>query len=503
MDLKKSAYLAPAILATALVVLNIVSRDKFSRLDLTDNDQFTLSISSRNVLDSIDDLLIMKVYFSDDLPGELGNPRRYLQDILEEYEAYGNNNVRFEFYAPESDEALEEDAQKSGIIPVQIQVVENDKIEVKKVFMGLSILYEDRREVLPVIQTTTGLEYDITTKIKKLVETNKQTVGLATLNGKSDQLENVQRLISERYLVRNIDLADPVPFNINLILVRGVTDTLSDSVKSNLEDFLARSGNMVLAQSRVNASLSTQQGTDIQSDIFEILDAYGLHLENNLVLDRVCSRVNVGRNMGMIRMNVPMEYPFLPLVRSFNEDEPLVSGLEQMLLFFPSEISIIDSLIPNVSVRPLFSSSDGSAIMSGFYNLSPEPQANPIFQRLNKPGKIVGARSEKVDPSTGLLSQVILISDIRFLDDGSGAESAENHIFLMNSVDYLMGDHGLIELRSRQITSRPLKELSDGERRNWKWLNIFMPTVLIIGFGLFRNRKQKNIARRLEELYDE
>jgi len=354
MDLKKSAYLAPAILATALVVLNIVSRDKFSRLDLTDNDQFTLSISSRNVLDSIDDLLIMKVYFSDDLPGELGNTRRYLQDILEEYEAYGNNNVRFEFYAPESDEALEEDAQKSGIIPVQIQVVENDKIEVKKVFMGLSILYEDRREVLPVIQTTTGLEYDITTKIKKLVETNKQTVGLATLNGKSDQLENVQRLISERYLVRNIDLADPVPFNINLILVRGVTDTLSDSVKSNLEDFLARSGNMVLAQSRVNASLSTQQGTDIQSDIFEILDAYGLHLENNLVLDRVCSRVNVGRNMGMIRMNVPMEYPFLPLVRSFNEDEPLVSGLEQMLLFFPSEISIIDSLIPNVSVRPLF-----------------------------------------------------------------------------------------------------------------------------------------------------
>ena len=151
MDLKKSAYLAPAILATALVVLNIVSRDKFSRLDLTDNDQFTLSISSRNVLDSIDDLLIMKVYFSDDLPGELGNTRRYLQDILEEYEAYGNNNVRFEFYAPESDEALEEDAQKSGIIPVQIQVVENDKIEVKKVFMGLSILYEDRRDRKSVV----------------------------------------------------------------------------------------------------------------------------------------------------------------------------------------------------------------------------------------------------------------------------------------------------------------------------------------------------------------
>ena len=119
------------------------------------------------------------------------------------------------------------------------------------------------------------------------------------------------------------------------------------------------------------------------------------------------------------------------------------------------------------------------------------------------PGKIIGARSEKVDPSSGLLSQIILISDMRFLNDGSGAESAENHVFLMNAVDYLMGDRGLIELRSRQITSRPLLDLSDGERRNWKWLNIFMPTVLVVGFGLFRSRKQKTQARRLEELYDE
>ena len=41
--------------------------------------------------------------------------------------------------------------------------------------MGLILLYEDKREVIPVIQTSTGLEYDITTKIKSMVEKNKQT----------------------------------------------------------------------------------------------------------------------------------------------------------------------------------------------------------------------------------------------------------------------------------------------------------------------------------------
>jgi gliding-associated putative ABC transporter substrate-binding component GldG len=502
LDLRKSSYLLPAILAATLIVVNLVSRDVFKRIDLTDNGQFTLSESSKEVLEGMDDLLTMKVYFSDNLPGELGNTRRFLQDILEEYEAYGKKNVRFEFFDPETDEDLEEDAQKSGVIPVQVQDIENDKIEVKKVFMGLAILYEDKREVLPVIQTTSGLEYEITTKIKKLVESSKESVGLATFDGDPDRFENVSRLISERYSVRQIDLSNPVPADINVILARGVTDTLSDSARINLEEFLARSGNMILAQSHVNASLETQQASDIQSDIFDILASYGIQIESNLVLDRSCSRVNVGRNMGFIRMNVPMEYPFLPLVRSFNQEEILVSGLEQIMLFFPSEVTLADSGLSDVSVRPLFSSSSKSAVMSGFYNLSPEPERNPIFQRLNKPAKLIGAISEKVNASSGLLSQIILVSDIRFLDDGSGAESAENHVFIMNAVDYLMGDRGLIELRSREITSRPLKELSDANRKTWKWINIVMPTVLVLGFGFFRNRKQKSMARRVEELYD-
>ena len=50
---------------------------------------------------------------------------------------------------------------------MQLQVIENDKVEIKKVYMGSVLLYEDKREVIPVIQTSTGLEYDITTKIKK------------------------------------------------------------------------------------------------------------------------------------------------------------------------------------------------------------------------------------------------------------------------------------------------------------------------------------------------
>ena len=174
---KKSFLTYIGIVVAILIIVNIVSRNMFFRWDLTENKMYSLSDSSKSVVGKIDDRLTMKVYFSDNLPGEYGNNRRYLQDILEEYVAYSNGNIHFELIP--DDEKMQENAQKSGIQPVQLQVIENDNLEVKRVYMGMVFLYEDAQETIPVIQTTTGLEYDITTKIKKLVDTNKETLAIA------------------------------------------------------------------------------------------------------------------------------------------------------------------------------------------------------------------------------------------------------------------------------------------------------------------------------------
>ena len=95
------------------------------RIDLTENKIYSLSDSSKSVVSKIDDPFTIKMYFSDQLPGQYGNNKRYLQDILEEYSAYGSGNLRFEFYVPENDEKLAEDAQKYGIQRVKLQVLEN------------------------------------------------------------------------------------------------------------------------------------------------------------------------------------------------------------------------------------------------------------------------------------------------------------------------------------------------------------------------------------------
>ena len=93
-------------LLVGLILLNLISRDNFYRFDLTDNKKFSLSPSSKTIVSKLDDRLTIKVYFSDDLPSELGNTRRFLQDILEEYQALSDEVSCF-FHAPESDSELE------------------------------------------------------------------------------------------------------------------------------------------------------------------------------------------------------------------------------------------------------------------------------------------------------------------------------------------------------------------------------------------------------------
>ena len=502
-DFRKSLSVPAAILFIALVLLNLIARNWYDRYDLTDTKMYSLSSSTKQVIKRIDDLLNIKVYFSDNLPGEYGNNRRYLQDILEEYAAISKGNINFEFYVPDTDEELEQEAQKSGVQPVQLQVIEKDEAVVKKVFMGVAIYFEDQREVIPVVLSTTGLEYEITTRIKKLVEKDKEFVGIINIGDDGPQTTTLSQILRQRYEVRSIDISNEIPSNINVLIVTGIKDSLETGSLTNLEKFLDNGGNMFVAQNPLDVDLQTQKAEVFQSNFFDVLKPYGLSITENLILDKSCGRVNVMQNMGFIRMNVPMEYPFLPIIRSFNEDEALVSGLEQVHVFFSTEIEF-DSVGSNVNTVPLFSSSNKSGIMTGFYNLNPDPKQNPQLRNLNQPGKLVAARSEFTDEETGVVSQLILVADNRFLSDDGGGAVPENHIFMMNAIDFLLGDRDLIALRSREITDRKLDEekITDDAKRTWKWVNGLLPSLLIVGFGFWRLRGNKQRTKHIEELYD-
>ena len=103
-------------------------------------------------------------------------------------------------------------------------------------------------------------------------------------------------------------------------------------------------------------------------------------------------------------------------------------------------------------------------------------------------------------------SKIVLVSDGDFAVNGPqrGQQLPQDNVSLMvNSVDWLSDDTGLIDLRTKEVTSRPIKELPDGTRSFLKWLNFLLPIVLIIIYELIRMQINRNKRiKRMEVSYE-
>jgi ABC-type uncharacterized transport system involved in gliding motility auxiliary subunit len=208
---KKAVFsgLTAAVLVVAIVIVaNSVSMNLFKRLDLTEGRIYSLNPASKRIVGELEDTFLVKAFFSKNLPAPYNANAKYVQDKLEEYRAYGKGRFRYEFVDPADDAALEQDAQKHRIPPVQVQVVEQDQFQSKKAYMGLVFLYQDRQETIPVVDNPVGLEYEITTSIKKLTRESAELPLIGILNGHQEptlnQLTVVQQVFQKQYRLQAV-----------------------------------------------------------------------------------------------------------------------------------------------------------------------------------------------------------------------------------------------------------------------------------------------------------
>jgi len=155
-----------------VVLINLVGVTLFTRFDLTANRVYSLSPASKEVVATLSEPLTFKVFFSANLPAPYNGVERYVHDLLQEYALAGNNYFNYQFYNPGGDDEAaiqnQEMARSYGIQPVQIRAIEQDEVKFQKAYMGLVIIHGDLVESLPAISTTEGLEYQLTTAIKRM-----------------------------------------------------------------------------------------------------------------------------------------------------------------------------------------------------------------------------------------------------------------------------------------------------------------------------------------------
>ena len=185
--------------------MNLLSSRVFTRLDLTENREYTLSSSTKSILGRLDDVVNINVYFSKDLPTYFATLDRQVKDLLDEYKAHGAGRVQVEFIDPAEDPALEQSMQRLGIPKLQLTRYQKERAEVMNAYLGIAVQFEDQTEVIPVVQAAERLEYDVTAAIVK-VSTEQKTVGIA-VSGAGQDTQVLSQLLQQQYLTQVVDLS--------------------------------------------------------------------------------------------------------------------------------------------------------------------------------------------------------------------------------------------------------------------------------------------------------
>lgn len=490
------------LLVTGIIILINVLSNRFSlRLDFTEDQRYSLSDATKNILSDLNEPVTVTAYFSEDLPPDVARVRQDFKDLLTEYGNYSDDQVVYEFVNPNKDQDSEMKAQQNGISPIMINVRERDQMKQQRAYLGAVIQLGEQKEVIPFIQPGAAMEYALSTGIKKLSVTEKPSLGLLQGNGEPElgAVAQLHQQLSVMYDIQMVDITDStgIPQDIKTLLIIAPTDSLSEKHYQEFDAFLSKGGRILAAVNTVEGNLSQGMGEKVNSNLQDWLLTKGIDVQSNFVIDVNCGSVMVRQQQGMFVMNTPVNFPYLPVISKF-ADHSITKGLESVILPFASEIKIV-SKDTTVKYTTLASTSDksGTVQIPLYFDVNKDWGAQD-FPQANLP--VAVAAEGKL--SGNAHSKLVVFSDGDFAVNGSGEEGRQlqpDNINLMaNAIDWLSDDTGLVELRTKGVTARPLDaQLEDSTKTLVKYLNFLLPIILIVAYGIIRSRINKNKRNKL------
>lgn len=481
------------LIVAIVVVINLISQQFFFRLDLTEDKQYTLSEATKNVLNELENPVTITAYFSQNLPSNVAKNKQDFKDMLTEYATRSGGMLDYRFESPNEDEELEQKVLQMGIQPVMINVRDKDQMKQQKAYMGAVVILGDAEEIIPFIQPGAAMEYALTTSIKKLAVQDKPSIGIIQGHGEPtiQELGQAVQSMSILYEVESLDLntTPTIPERIKTIAMIRPTDSIPASHFQALDQFLARGGKLFAAINTVKGDFQTAQGSSIATGFESWLSQKGILVKPEFVIDARCGTVSVQQRQGFFTMNTPVQFPYLPLISEFKE-HPITKGLEEVMLEFASPIEHTGN--GEFETILTTSSRSGTASVPLTFDVANKNWTQADFPMSNIP---VGAILSNFNDSPEAL--IVAISDGDFAVSGQNGRSKDNISLLVNSIDWLSDDTGLIDLRTKGVATRPIEELDDDERSRIKWTNFLLPLLLVIALGIVRSQwnRRKRKAR--------
>lgn len=510
-----------------LVLFNFLSARRFIRADLTEDKRYTVSKATKNVIKNLDDIVTVTAYFSTE-PAQVARIRREIRDVLDEYEAF-SQKLQIDFIDPaDFDDAQKQELRFKGIPEVRFNVYEKDKAEIAIVYMSIAVGYSGKEEVLPVVQSTSNLEYDLTSAILKLTSKETKTVGFLTghdeYNITAQTQENQLRALLDKnaqgqYNLTTVDLqaGGPVDQSITTLVVAGPKQTLTEREKYEIDQFIMRGGRAIFLVDPITRPPQSLQATPLRTGLNDLLEHYGAKLGNNLIAD-LRSHGNLAYQQGLFTVSQGYPYFINILKANFSAEHTITNQLEALVLPWTSSVEVLTN--EDVIATPLVKTTEFGRSIQGAYNLMPgtpipqiDLQAYTVAAALE--GKFKSFYADKEVPpvastangndtpnptqetedqatiTEGIETQIIVIGTAQILDriNEHGAK------FFLNCVDWLTLGETLIGIRSHTITNRPLKDTSGFEKNFIKYMcTVGIPLVVVL-FGLIRYLLKRRVKR--------
>ena len=159
---KKRDLLALGLAIALLIMLNYIGSFVFHRFDLTTEKRYTLSDATKKLLRDLDDVVFVKVYLEGEFPAGFKRLRNETKEMLDEFRAYSDNNIEYEFINPSAnpDKKEQNEVHKQlydkGLDPTNLEVKDDNGTSQQIIFPGAIVTYKGHDLPWQLLKTQMG-----------------------------------------------------------------------------------------------------------------------------------------------------------------------------------------------------------------------------------------------------------------------------------------------------------------------------------------------------------
>jgi gliding-associated putative ABC transporter substrate-binding component GldG len=492
-------------LAAVVVLLNLLSQGFFVRWDWTAGDRYSLSPASKELVRTLPDPVVIRFFLTEGLPQPYQSQGQYIRDLLREYRVAAKGKVRVEIVNPEESDQARGEANGAGVVPARFTQVASDQFQVREGFMGLALFYQDKQAVIPFVKDTNSLEYDISSRLKRMAFPEKKTLGFVTGHGEvsPDSLRGgFAPALFERFDVQSFRLSTAAAATPDLIFIVGPRNAYSPEELAVLDGYLEAGVPLAVFLNRRVVNLGAFSTVAQVTKLEPYLEHYGVRMDRDFVLDAQCQRISMQSQQGPYAVTNILNYPAIPLADDLNGEHLLTKSLDVLSFPFAHPVHASTGAPAGLTTTILARSSPYSWISPGLSILDPYEMRPPAESDPKGPFPLAlaveGSAPSYSDPRKTVSNVRLLVVGTAFFSDPQMPLSEGNALFFINAAEWLSQDPILLSIPSKGAAFRPIRQLPPVFRMILKWLGYFLLPLAVGAGALIRWRRRQTNRRRVE-----